>query len=95
MSASEDSPAAAARAYPLWIFWILQLFLKAFFFFENLIIFFSFSLFRLVIDTLKPLDPQRKCFRLVGGILVERTVTEVLPTLEKNHESVRPAYFPN
>eukprot|EP00124_Ichthyophonus_hoferi_P001670 Ihof_evm10s93 gene=Ihof_evmTU10s93 len=39
---------------------------------------------RLVIDTLKPLDHNRKCFRMVGGVLVERNVGEVLPALERN-----------
>jgi prefoldin subunit 2 len=46
---------------------------------------------RLVIDTLKDVhakEPDRKCFRLVGGILVERTVNEVLPALELNRENV-------
>ncbi|KAJ8281819.1 hypothetical protein COCON_G00043380 [Conger conger] len=38
----------------------------------------------LVIDTLQEVDPSRKCFRLVGGVLVERTVKEVLPALESN-----------
>lgn len=42
----------------------------------------------LVIDTLKDVDPSRKCFRLVGGVLVERTVKEVLPALESNKEQV-------
>lgn len=42
----------------------------------------------LVIDTLKDVDPSRKCFRLVGGVLVERTVKEVLPALEANKEQV-------
>lgn len=42
----------------------------------------------LVIDTLKDVDPSRKCFRLVGGVLVERTVKEVLPALETNKEQV-------
>lgn len=44
--------------------------------------------FSLVIDTLKEVDPSRKCFRLVGGVLVERTVKEVLPALENNKEQV-------
>ena len=43
----------------------------------------------LVIETLKDVDPTRKCFRLVGGVLVERTVKEVLPALESNKEQVR------
>lgn len=42
----------------------------------------------LVIDTLKDVDPSRKCFRLVGGVLVERTVKEVLPALQTNKEQV-------
>ncbi|XP_075884348.1 prefoldin subunit 2 [Nelusetta ayraudi] len=43
---------------------------------------------RLVIETLKDVDASRKCFRLVGGVLVERTVKEVLPALESNKEQV-------
>ena len=39
-------------------------------------------------DTLKPLDPERRAFRLVGGILVERTVKEVLPSVTSNRENV-------
>ncbi|XP_008284596.1 prefoldin subunit 2 [Stegastes partitus] len=42
----------------------------------------------LVIDTLKEVDPSRKCYRLVGGVLVERTVKEVLPALETNKEQI-------
>ncbi|KAJ4949305.1 hypothetical protein JOQ06_020821 [Pogonophryne albipinna] len=42
----------------------------------------------LVIETLKEVDPSRKCFRLVGGVLVERTVKEVLPALESNKEQI-------
>lgn len=49
----------------------------------------SLPLHSLVIDTLKEVDPSRKCFRLVGGVLVERTVKEVLPALENNKEQVR------
>lgn len=43
----------------------------------------------LVIETLREVDPTRKCYRMVGGILVERTVKEVLPALESNKEQVR------
>jgi prefoldin subunit 2 len=42
----------------------------------------------LVEETLKPLDPQRRAFRLVGECLVERTVGEVLPTVSSNREQV-------
>ncbi|CAG8596308.1 7601_t:CDS:10 [Ambispora leptoticha] len=44
-----------------------------------------------VIDTLVPLSGDRKCFRLVGGVLVERTVKETLPALNTNHEGIRKA----
>lgn len=50
--------------------------------------YFFIFIFRLVIDTLKDVDASRKCFRLVGGVLVERTVKEVLPALESNKEQV-------
>lgn len=46
---------------------------------------------RLVIETLQDCyatEPSRKCFRLVGGILVERTVSDVLPELIDRYESV-------
>ena len=43
---------------------------------------------RLVIDVLKGVEGDRRCFRLVGGVLVERTVKEVLPALEYNNEQV-------
>nr|XP_054509915.1 prefoldin subunit 2 isoform X2 [Agelaius phoeniceus] len=42
----------------------------------------------LVIETLREVDPTRKCFRMVGGVLVERTVKEVLPALESNREQI-------
>ncbi|KAM9264540.1 death effector domain-containing protein [Morus bassanus] len=42
----------------------------------------------LVIETLREVDPTRKCYRMVGGILVERTVKEVLPALENNKEQI-------
>jgi len=38
----------------------------------------------LVIKTLAPLEGDRKAFRLVGGVLVERTVGEVLPSVTEN-----------
>lgn len=41
-----------------------------------------------MIDTLKEVDETRKCYRMVGGVLVERTVKEVLPALEGNKEQV-------
>ncbi|KAG9346655.1 hypothetical protein JZ751_006966 [Albula glossodonta] len=47
----------------------------------------------LVIDTLREVDPSRKCYRLVGGVLVERTVKEVLPALESNKEQASLYYI--
>ena len=38
---------------------------------------------RAVVDTLKVLDADRKCFRLVGGVLVERKVGDTLPELQE------------
>ena len=39
---------------------------------------------RLVLETLSPLPKDRKCFRMINGVLVERTVKDVLPALETN-----------
>jgi len=39
-----------------------------------------------VIDTLKTVEEDRKCFRLIGGVLCARTVKDVLPQLSKNKE---------
>lgn len=43
---------------------------------------------RLVEETLTPLDPSRRAFRLVGGVLVERTVGEVLPNVAQNRSNL-------
>ena len=45
-------------------------------------------LHRIVIDALKKVDEGRKCFRMIGGVLVERTVKEILPALQLNSEQV-------
>jgi len=44
-----------------------------------------------VLDNVKGLDPSRKCFRSVGGVLVERTVKEVAPAVEANASNLRRA----
>ncbi|KAL9237630.1 hypothetical protein vseg_012156 [Gypsophila vaccaria] len=42
----------------------------------------------LVVNAIHPLDPSRKCFRMIGGVLVERTVKEVLPAVLRNKEGL-------
>uniref|UniRef100_A0A1A9W1C4 Prefoldin subunit 2 n=1 Tax=Glossina brevipalpis TaxID=37001 RepID=A0A1A9W1C4_9MUSC len=39
-----------------------------------------------VIETLKTVDPDRKCFRLIDGLLCERTVRVVMPQLIENKD---------
>ncbi|VDB97056.1 unnamed protein product [Peniophora sp. CBMAI 1063] len=34
-------------------------------------------------------DPNRKCFRLIGGVLAERTVKDVVPQLQNNCDNIR------
>lgn len=42
----------------------------------------------LVLDTLKGLNGDRKCHRLVGGVLVERTVETVTPEIQNAVASI-------
>ncbi|PKI70175.1 probable prefoldin subunit 2 [Punica granatum] len=42
----------------------------------------------LVINAIQPLDPSRRCYRMIGGVLVERTVREVLPAVQRNKEGI-------
>lgn len=44
---------------------------------------------RQVISALEPMDDDRRCFRLVGDVLVERTVAEVLPAVKKTEERIQ------
>lgn len=46
---------------------------------------------RVVIDAMKKVEPSRKCFRLVGGVLVERTAGEVLPAIEETRANIEKA----
>ena len=48
----------------------------------------------LVLETLSPLDAERRCFRLVGGVLVERTVGEVVPAVTRNREALEEVRAP-
>lgn len=43
---------------------------------------------KIVIETLQDVSPDRKCFRMVGGVLVERTVNEILPALTNNRDQL-------
>ncbi|XP_021773911.1 probable prefoldin subunit 2 [Chenopodium quinoa] len=42
----------------------------------------------LVMNAIQPLDPSRKCYRMIGGVLVERTIKEVLPAVQRNKEGI-------
>lgn len=44
---------------------------------------------RLVLETLTPLPGDRKCFRMINGVLVERTVSDVLPALQTNADGLK------
>lgn len=44
---------------------------------------------RLVLETLEPLAGDRKCFRMINGVLVERTVKDVVPALHTNAEGLK------
>ncbi len=43
----------------------------------------------LVLQTLEPLDEGRKCFRLVGGVLVEQNVGSARPTVQGNMDNLK------
>ncbi|KAL4289733.1 hypothetical protein GQ457_14G023070 [Hibiscus cannabinus] len=42
----------------------------------------------LVINAIQPLDSSRRCYRMIGGVLVERTIKEVLPAVQRNKEGL-------
>lgn len=42
-----------------------------------------------MLETLEPLSADRKCFRLINGVLVERTVKDVVPALKTNQEGLK------
>ena len=42
-----------------------------------------------MLKTLEPVDGGRTCFRLIGGVLVEHTVSEVRPAVQANSENLR------
>ena len=44
---------------------------------------------RLVLETLEPLSGQRKCFRMINGVLVERTVKDTMPAVRSNSDGLK------
>ncbi|XP_039129423.1 probable prefoldin subunit 2 [Dioscorea cayenensis subsp. rotundata] len=42
----------------------------------------------LVLGAIQPLDPSRRCYRMIGGVLVERTIKEVMPAVQRNKEGL-------
>ncbi|KAI9695627.1 MAG: hypothetical protein M1820_008474 [Bogoriella megaspora] len=44
---------------------------------------------KLVLETLAPVSQDRKCFRMVNGVLVERTVKDVVPALQTNLDGLK------
>ncbi len=42
-----------------------------------------------MIEQLSKLEDSRKAFRLIGGVLIERTVGEVLPVVSTNFEGIK------
>ncbi|CAB61459.1 Prefoldin beta-like protein [Schizosaccharomyces pombe] len=46
---------------------------------------------KLVMDTLNSMDNNRRCFRMIHGVLVERTVGTVVPILKTTQEGIQTA----
>ncbi|KAI9758413.1 MAG: hypothetical protein M1815_002161 [Lichina confinis] len=44
---------------------------------------------KLVLETLEPLPGQRKCFRMINGVLVERTVKDTMPAVRSNSDGLK------
>lgn len=44
-----------------------------------------------VLETLAGVPQDRKCFRMIGGVLVERKVAEVIPAVEARREQISAA----
>lgn len=43
---------------------------------------------KLVAEALRQVDPERKCYRSQGGIMVEQKVKDVIPALEKSKKQL-------
>ena len=46
---------------------------------------------RLVLAALAPLEPKRKCWRRIGGVLVETDIGNTIPTLQSTLQGVSAA----
>ncbi|KAF3906267.1 hypothetical protein ABW20_dc0102605 [Dactylellina cionopaga] len=44
---------------------------------------------KLVLESLIPVPADRKCFRMINGVLVERTVGDVRPALQTNTDGLK------
>lgn len=44
---------------------------------------------RLVVEQLEKLEDNRRAYRLIGGVLVEKTVNELLPIVQENLEGIK------
>lgn len=42
-----------------------------------------------MLETLQPLPTDRKCFRMINGVLIERTVADVVPALSTNADGLK------
>lgn len=42
-----------------------------------------------VLETIKEYDPNRKCYRLVGEVLIQSTVAETRPLLEQQESNLK------
>jgi len=41
------------------------------------------------LETIKNLEPERTCWRKVGGVLVKRNIGEVIPAIKENIINVK------
>ncbi|KAL1295039.1 hypothetical protein HN51_055887 [Arachis hypogaea] len=41
-----------------------------------------------VVNAIQSLDPSRRCYRMIEGVLLEKTVKEVLPAVLRNKEGL-------
>ena len=46
---------------------------------------------KLVLDAFDGVEPTRKCFRMIGGVLVQRTAEAIRPDLESNIVNIEKA----